>query len=112
MEVSRIHEKNIRIRKIVSNLQLTEKLSDPKPSADEHPEWDLEVADDEVTVEKYVSEEERKRLDEEARLAEERRIAEMVRLVIWIHARKDSWIVKGIALTMERKITRKHGEKK
>ena len=50
----------------------------PKLSANEHPEWDLEVSNDEVKVKKYISEEEKKRLDEEARLAEERRIAEMV----------------------------------
>ena len=56
-------------------------MYDPTSSADEHPEWDLEVDDDEVTAEKYVSEEERKRLDEEAKLAEERRLAELVSLV-------------------------------
>jgi hypothetical protein len=76
-ELSRIQEKNTRIRKILTNLQLSEKMYDPKSSSDEHPEWDLEVCDDEVTAEKYVSEEERKKLDEEARLSEERRLAEL-----------------------------------
>eukprot|EP00118_Oscarella_pearsei_P015536 m.140476 g.140476 ORF g.140476 m.140476 type:complete len:1641 (+) comp38310_c0_seq5:24-4946(+) len=76
-EVMRIQEKNLRICKIVKNLQLDETIYEPRTGSDEHPEMDLVVKDEEVTVEKFVSEEEQKRIEEESKAAEERRLAEM-----------------------------------
>lgn len=45
---------------------------------DEQPENLLTVRDDEVTVEKYYSPEEKQKMEEAARLEEERRKAELV----------------------------------
>lgn len=76
-EIARITEKNIRISKIINQLKLEDKLVQPKLDSDEQPERLLTVDDSEVTVEKYVSPEEQKRLDEAAKQEEIKRLAEM-----------------------------------
>ena len=77
-EIARILEKNTRIRKIANDLKVDEPLVVPSLHSDEQPERLLTVQDKEVTVEKYVSPEEKKRLEEAARLEEERRLKEKV----------------------------------
>ena len=73
----RIREKNVRISKIISQLKLDDPLVQPSFNISEEPEKVLTVEDSEMTIEKYVSPEERQRLEEEAKLEEERRLAAM-----------------------------------
>ncbi|XP_068708688.1 cilia- and flagella-associated protein 43-like [Montipora foliosa] len=75
-EIKRVKEKNERIRKILGDLELVEKVFEPTMSVDEKPELLFEVKDDEVPFERYISEEERARLEEQARIEEERKLAE------------------------------------
>ncbi|XP_015758446.1 PREDICTED: cilia- and flagella-associated protein 43-like [Acropora digitifera] len=75
-EIKRVKEKNERIRKILGDLELSEKVFEPSLSVDEKPELLFEVKDDEVPFEKYISAEEQAKLDEQAKLEEERRLAE------------------------------------
>ena len=69
-EIKRVREKNERIRKILGDLELDEKVFEPSMSVDEKPELLLEVKDDEVPFEKYISPEEQVRLEEQARIDE------------------------------------------
>lgn len=78
LEIARIQEKNIRIKKISNDLKLNEEICDPKLDSDEEPERLLKVTDEEIEIEKYISPEERKRLEEVAKEEEERKIREMV----------------------------------
>ena len=73
VEMKRIEERNVRIRKIIKDLEIEEQVFDPKWTTEEKPELLLTVDDEEVTVEKYISEEERARLEEEERLEEGRK---------------------------------------
>lgn len=75
-EIKRVKEKNERIRKILGDLELSEKVFEPSLSVDEKPELLFEVKDNEVPFEKYISAEEQAKLDEQAKLEEERRLAE------------------------------------
>ena len=77
-EISRILEKNTRIRKIANDLKVDEPLVVPSLQPEEQPERLLTVQEEEVTVEKYVSPEEKKRLEEAAKIEEERRLKEKV----------------------------------
>ena len=63
IEIKRIAEKNVRVRKIVKDLDAAEDLFEPRWTSDEQPEMLFEVKDEEIVVEKYISEEEQKRLD-------------------------------------------------
>lgn len=76
-EIARIAEKNIRISKIINQLKLEDKLVQPKLDSEEEPQRLLTVDDKEVTVEKYVPPEEKKRLEEVAKQEELKRLAEM-----------------------------------
>ncbi len=62
-EIRKITDKNVRIRKIIKDLRIEDVVFEPAWTVDEKPEMLLEVKDEEVTVEKYISEEEQKRLD-------------------------------------------------
>lgn len=75
-EIKRVKEKNDRIRKILGDLEIDENVFEPEMSVDEKPELLLEVKNDEVPFEKYISPEEKLRLEEQARIEEERRLAE------------------------------------
>jgi len=75
-EIKRVKERNDRIRKILGDLDLDEKVFEPSMSVDEKPELLLEVKDEEVPFEKYISPEEQARLEEQAKIEEERRLAE------------------------------------
>ena len=68
-EIRRINERNRRITKILNDMESEEEHPEMMGlSIVEEPERYLSVTDDEVKVEKYFSEEERKRLEEEAAL--------------------------------------------
>ena len=78
IEISRIKERNMRIRKIARDLKLDEVIVEPSLDTDEDPEKLLTVEDSEIKVEKYISPEQQAKLDELAKEEEERRLAEMV----------------------------------
>lgn len=69
-EIKRVKEKNDRIRKILGDLEIDENVFEPEMSVDEKPELLLEVKNDEVPFEKYISPEEKLRLEEQARIEE------------------------------------------
>lgn len=76
-EVKRIKEKNVRIRKILSDLELNDDILEPVMSVEECPEKLLEVKDEEVPFERFITKEEQARIEEEKKREEERRLAEM-----------------------------------
>ena len=78
MCVSCTQERNVRIAKIVGDLKLPDLVVDPSLNSYEDPEQLLVVDPSEVKVDKYISEEEAKRLEEEARVEEEKKAAERV----------------------------------
>lgn len=69
-EIKRVKEKNDRIRKILGDLEIDENVFEPDMSVDEKPELLLEVKNDEVPFEKYISPEDKLRLDEQAKIEE------------------------------------------
>ena len=69
-EIKRVKEKNDRIRKILGDLEIDENVFEPEMSVDEKPELLLEVKNDEVPFEKYISPEEKLRLEEQAKIEE------------------------------------------
>lgn len=69
-EIKRVKEKNDRIRKILGDLEIDENVFEPDMSVDEKPELLLEVKNDEVPFDKYISPEEKLRLDEQAKIEE------------------------------------------
>ena len=69
-EIKRVKEKNDRIRKILGDLEIDENVFEPEMSVDEKPELLLEVKNDEVPFEKYISPEEKLRLEELAKIEE------------------------------------------
>ncbi|XP_031564143.1 cilia- and flagella-associated protein 43-like [Actinia tenebrosa] len=75
-EIKKIQEKNDRIKKILHDLDIVEKIFQPAMTDDELPERLLHVKDQEVPFERYITAEEQKRLDEQAKVEEERRLAE------------------------------------
>ena len=76
-EIARVREKNVRISKIINQLKLDDTLIEPTLDKDEQPDRLLVVDDFEVTVEKYISPEEQKRMEEAEKAEEARRLAEM-----------------------------------
>ena len=76
-EVKRIEEKNVRIKKILTDLGLDDVILEPVIDAVERPESLLEVKDSEVTFERFITKEEQIKIDEENKRDEERRLAEM-----------------------------------
>lgn len=69
-EIKRVKEKNDRIRKILGDLEIDENVFEPEMSVDEKPELLLEVKNNEVPFEKYISPEEKLRLEEQAKIEE------------------------------------------
>jgi len=69
-EIKRVKEKNDRIRKILGDLEIDENVFEPDMSVDEKPELLLEVKNDEVPFDKYISPEDKLRLDEQAKIEE------------------------------------------
>ena len=70
-EIRRINERNIRLEKILGDMKIDgEEFIQLSLEDSEVPENILSVLDDEITVEKYISEKERKILEKEALLEE------------------------------------------
>lgn len=69
-EIKRVKERNDRIKKILGDLEIDEKVFEPEMSVDEKPELLLEVKDGEVPFEKYISEEEKLKHEEQAKIEE------------------------------------------
>ncbi|KAK7108965.1 cilia- and flagella-associated protein 43-like isoform X2 [Littorina saxatilis] len=72
-EIAKIKEKNKRISKILSDLDLNEKMIEPVMSVYEKPERLLTVEDSEVKVEKYLTEAQLKKMEEQQKAEEDRR---------------------------------------
>ena len=65
-QILKIQEKNRRIKKILQDLDIREReVRDPELGPEEKPEMLLQVADEEVKVEKYISAEMRAYLAEQ-----------------------------------------------
>ncbi len=84
-EIARINEKNVRIKKIAHDLKVDEKIIEPTLDSYEQPERILHVADHEVTIERYMSEEDRIKMEEKNKEEEERKLKEMVCYPIHVH---------------------------
>ena len=69
-EMKRISDRNTRIRKVMKDLGINDEVFEPSWTSDENPEMLLDVNDDEIKVEKYVSEEEQVKLEELAKVEE------------------------------------------
>jgi WD40 repeat protein len=90
VEISRIQEKNARIKKIAQDLKLDEEIIVPTLDSDEEPERLLTVTDKEIKVERYISPEEKERLEKAAKEEEERKLREM----------GDNWRERGLDMMM------------
>jgi hypothetical protein len=86
VEISRIQEKNARIKKIAQDLKLDEEIIVPTLDSDEEPERLLTVTDKEIKVERYISPEEKERLEKAAKEEEERKLREMVGYLITVRS--------------------------
>ena len=64
-EVKRIEEKNIRIKKILTDLGLNDVILEPVMDPEECPETLLDVKDSEVPFERFITKEEQLKIDEE-----------------------------------------------
>ncbi|XP_069620079.1 cilia- and flagella-associated protein 43 [Ranitomeya imitator] len=74
-EVSRVKERNQRILEIMSELNIQEKLMEPKFTDNEKPERALTVDDSEIKVEKYLTPEQKIKAERQAKQEEEKRLA-------------------------------------
>ena len=77
--------------KIIQDLSLSDKVHRPALDYYEDPEMLMKVDDSEVTVERYLSPEEKKRMEEAAQLEEERRMAEIA----------DNWRKRALDMMMD-----------
>ncbi|XP_010078588.1 PREDICTED: WD repeat-containing protein 96, partial [Pterocles gutturalis] len=77
-EIARVKERNVKIREILSQLDLQVEVWEPALMDDEIPERALTVQDSEIKAEKYLSQEEREKAEILAKLEMERRLAAMV----------------------------------
>ncbi|XP_072883182.1 cilia- and flagella-associated protein 43 isoform X1 [Hemitrygon akajei] len=66
-EISRVNDRNIRIREIMMQLDMNEDIWVPAMSNDEKPERDFVVQDSEITAERYLTAEQKLKLEEEIR---------------------------------------------
>ncbi|KAG9490759.1 hypothetical protein GDO78_006209 [Eleutherodactylus coqui] len=74
-EVTRVNERNQRILEIMSELNIQEKLIEPKFTDNEKPERALTVDDSEIKVEKYLTPEQKTKAEQRAKQEEEKRLA-------------------------------------
>ncbi|KAM4036639.1 cilia- and flagella-associated protein 43 [Anomaloglossus baeobatrachus] len=74
-EVARVKERNQRILDIMSELNVQEKLMEPKFTDNEKPERALTVDDSEIKVEKYLTPEQKIKAEQQAKQEEEKRLA-------------------------------------
>ncbi|XP_027707432.1 cilia- and flagella-associated protein 43-like [Vombatus ursinus] len=68
LEIARVRERNIRIKEIISNLELGEEVWQPEIEDCEKPDLILTVEDDEIKVEKYLTPWQRKEAETAAAL--------------------------------------------
>ncbi|ORY35132.1 WD40 repeat-like protein [Neocallimastix californiae] len=73
--LSKVEEKNERIQTIIEELEIKEEIFQPTLDDDEIPDSCLKIDESEIKAEKYLTEEEKKKL-EEKRLIEEQRLRE------------------------------------
>ncbi|XP_072095169.1 cilia- and flagella-associated protein 43 [Mobula birostris] len=74
-EISRVNDRNIRIREIMMQLDMNEDIWVPAMSNDEKPERDFVVQDSEITAERYLTAEQKLKLEEEIRAEQLRLMA-------------------------------------
>ncbi|XP_069827504.1 cilia- and flagella-associated protein 43 isoform X2 [Dendropsophus ebraccatus] len=74
-EVTRVNERNQRILDIMSELNIQEKLLEPKFTDSEKPERALTVDDSEIKVEKYLTPEQKTKVEQQAKQEEKKRLA-------------------------------------
>lgn len=67
-----IKEKNEMIKELLNNLKQEEEIFEPQPHVLENPDSIFEVKEEEITVEKFLTKEERAKLEEERKKQEER----------------------------------------
>lgn len=73
-EIARVKEKNLRIKEIIPELGLEEKVLEPSFTDDEKPERALTVEDSEIKVEKYLTPEQKAKAEEQAKIEEQKRL--------------------------------------
>ncbi|OUM69573.1 hypothetical protein PIROE2DRAFT_57303 [Piromyces sp. E2] len=88
--LSKIEEKNERIQTIIDELQIKEEIFQPSLDNDEIPDSCLMLDESEIKAEKYLTEEEKKKL-EEKRLIEEQRLKERL---------EDNWQERALSEMM------------
>ncbi|XP_032890082.1 cilia- and flagella-associated protein 43 isoform X2 [Amblyraja radiata] len=81
VEISRVNDRNVRIREIIMQLDMDEAVWVPTMSNNEKPERDLEVFESEISAERYLTEEQKAKLEEEFN-------AEQLRILL---AKADNW---------------------
>ncbi|XP_068133207.1 cilia- and flagella-associated protein 43 isoform X2 [Hyperolius riggenbachi] len=74
-EVSRVNERNQRILEIMNELNIQEKILEPKFTDSEKPERALTVEDSEIKVEKYLTVEQKVKAEQQAKEEEEKILA-------------------------------------
>ncbi|XP_018407904.1 PREDICTED: cilia- and flagella-associated protein 43 [Nanorana parkeri] len=74
-EVSRVNERNQRILEIMSELNIQEKMLEPKFTDNEKPERALTVDDSEIKVEKYLTAEQKAKAEQQAKEEKEKYLA-------------------------------------
>ncbi|KAM5172544.1 cilia- and flagella-associated protein 43 [Mantella aurantiaca] len=74
-EVTRVNERNQRILEIMSELNIQEKILEPKFTDNEKPERALTVNDSEIKVEKYLTAEQKAKAEQQAKEEEEKFLA-------------------------------------
>ncbi|ESO90244.1 hypothetical protein LOTGIDRAFT_233795 [Lottia gigantea] len=75
-EIQKIKDKNKRIKKIIEDLDLKETVVEPELGVLEKPELLLTVKDSEVTVEKFLTPEQKKQAEAKQKAEEERKLRE------------------------------------
>jgi uncharacterized protein involved in tolerance to divalent cations len=89
--ISKIEEKNERIQSIKEELEIEEEIFQPTLDNDEIPDSCLKLDESEIKAEKYLTEEEKKKL-EEKRLIEEQRLKEKL---------EDNWQERALSEMMD-----------
>ncbi|KAJ1140683.1 hypothetical protein NDU88_007031 [Pleurodeles waltl] len=73
-EIARVKEKNVRIKEILRELGLEDKVMEFSFTDDEKPERALTVEDSEIKVDKYLTPEQKAKAEEQARIEEQKRL--------------------------------------
>ncbi|XP_067909306.1 cilia- and flagella-associated protein 43 isoform X2 [Heterodontus francisci] len=81
VEIARVKDRTVRIKEIMEQLDMDEEIWLPMMSNKELPEREFEVQDSEITVERYLTPEQKRKLEEEYK-------AEQLRLLA---AKADNW---------------------